>query len=130
MINGRPSTERYGIQMDGAVQKILGCFLSGNSIQGTVFLEETDKPQEHYFIKSFSLQQALLKLRLHTSMNSQTKHTVSVCVCFLHHIFLNSLSLAALKFLPANEQSTKKSCTNCGRRSCWGQTTHQIGHLG
>ena len=38
--------------MDGAVQKILGCFLSGNRIQGTAFLEETDKPQEHLLSRS------------------------------------------------------------------------------
>ena len=38
--------------MDGAVQKILGCFLSGNRIQGTAFLKETDKPQEHLLSRS------------------------------------------------------------------------------
>ena len=40
--------------MDGAVQKILGCFLSGftGMESHTAFLGETDKPQERLFSRS------------------------------------------------------------------------------
>lgn len=49
----RPTLHRKVWNSDGRGRpKILGCFLSGNRIQGTAFLAETDKPQEHLLSRS------------------------------------------------------------------------------